>query len=75
LKKIFLKNKSACLCWNPHEPINLSVGCEDGNVYTFDMRKFTEAKLIHKDHVNAVLSIDYAPHGKEFVTGGFDKTI
>ena len=30
------------------------------------MRKMDEAKLIHKDHVNAVLSIDFAPHGKEF---------
>lgn len=39
------------------------------------MRKLSEAKMIHKDHVNAVLSIDYAPHGKEFVTGSFDKTI
>lgn len=75
LKKIFLKNKSSCICWNPYEPINFVVGNEDGNCYTFDMRKLDEAKMIHKDHMNAVLSVDFAPHGKEFVSGSFDKTI
>jgi DDB1- and CUL4-associated factor 13 len=75
LKRLFLKNKSSCLCWNPYEPINFVVGNEDANCYTFDMRKLDEAKMIHKDHVNAVLDIDFAPTGKEFVTGSFDKTI
>lgn len=27
------------------------------------------------DHVGAVTDIDYAPTGKEFVTGSYDKTI
>ena len=40
LKKIFLKNKSACLCWNPQEPVNFVVGNEDGNCYQFDMRNY-----------------------------------
>ena len=31
--------------------------------------------MIHKDHILAVLDIDYSPTGKEFVTGSFDKTI
>ena len=75
LKRVFLKNKSSCLWWNPYEPINFVVGNEDSNWYTFDMRKLDEAKMIHKDHVNAVLDIDFAPTGKEFVTGGFDKTV
>ena len=30
---------------------------------------------ISKDHVSAVLDIDYSPTGKEFVTGSYDKTI
>jgi WD repeat and SOF domain-containing protein 1 len=75
LKRLFLKNKSSCLCWNPYEPINFVVGNEDSNCYTFDMRKLDEAKMIHKDHTNAILDIDFAPTGKEFVTGSFDKTI
>ena len=75
LKRIFLKNKSSWLCWNPYEPINFVIGNEDSNCYTFDMRKLDEAKMIHKDHVNAILDIDFAPTGKEFVTGSFDKTM
>lgn len=30
---------------------------------------------IHEDHVSAVTSIDYAPTGREFVTGSYDKSI
>lgn len=55
--------------------MNFVVGNENGKCYTFDMRKTAEAKMIHKDHVSAVLDIDFAPTGKEFVTSGFDKTI
>ena len=75
LKKVYLKNKSHAICWNPYEPINFVVGNEDSNCYTFDMRKLEMAKMIHKDHINAVLDIDFAPTGREFVTGGYDKTI
>jgi WD repeat and SOF domain-containing protein 1 len=31
--------------------------------------------MIHKDHVNAILDIDFAPTGREFVSASFDKTI
>jgi hypothetical protein len=27
------------------------------------------------DHVSAVTAIDYAPTGKEFVSGGYDKSV
>ena len=45
--------------------------------YTFDLRKpeKAQAKLIHKDHISAILDIDFSPTGKEFVTSSFDKTI
>jgi WD repeat and SOF domain-containing protein 1 len=39
LRKVTMKNKSNAICWNPYEPINFTVGNEDGNAYTFDMRK------------------------------------
>lgn len=48
---------------------------EDNNCYTFDMRKLDHASCIHKDHVSAVMSLDYAPTGKEFVTGSYDRTV
>lgn len=39
------------------------------------MRKLDEPKMIHKDHLSAILDIDFAPTGKEFVAASFDKTI
>jgi DDB1- and CUL4-associated factor 13 len=39
------------------------------------MRKLDEPKMIHKDHMQAILDIDFAPTGKEFATASFDKTI
>ena len=75
LNSVTLKNKSACACWNPQEPFNFTVGNEDSNCYTFDMRKLDKIRMIHKDHILAVLDIDYSPTGKEFVTGSFDKTL
>ena len=75
INKIYLKNKSSALAWNPQEPMNLVVGNENSHCYTFDLRKPDQAKMIHKDHVSAVLDIDFAPTGREFVTSSFDKTI
>ena len=75
LNSVSLKNKSSCACWNPQEPFNFTVGNEDSNCYTFDMRKLEKIRMIHKDHILAVLDIDYSPTGKEFVTASFDKTI
>lgn len=86
LQKVYMKNRSNAICWNPQEPMNFVIvriksilidiqGNENSNCYTFDMRKLDQAKLIHKDHIQAVLDIDFAPTGREFVTGSFDKTI
>ena len=55
--------------------MNFVVGNENSKCYTFDMRKPDHAKLIHKDHVSAILDIDFAPTGREFVTSSFDKSI
>ena len=55
--------------------MNFVIGNENGNCYTFDMRKPDQAKMIHKDHISAVLDIDFAPTGREFVSASFDKTI
>ncbi|KAG5553520.1 hypothetical protein RHGRI_011408 [Rhododendron griersonianum] len=48
---------------------------EDCNCYSYDARKLDEAKCVHKDHVSAVMDIDYSPTGREFVTGSYDRTI
>lgn len=48
---------------------------EDCNCYSYDARKFDEAKCVHKDHVSAVMDIDFSPTGREFVTGSYDRTV
>lgn len=73
--QVQLQNKSSAACWNPQEPFVFTIGNEDSNCYTFDMRRLEKAVVIHKDHYLAVLDLDYSPTGKEFVTGSFDKTV
>jgi WD repeat and SOF domain-containing protein 1 len=70
-----MANKSQALCWNPMEPINLVVGCDDSNCYMFDMRKLETIKYIYKDHISAIMDVDFSPTGREFVSGSYDKTI
>jgi WD repeat and SOF domain-containing protein 1 len=45
------------------------------SLYSFDIRHLTRPFNVHKDHVAAVIDVDYSPTGKEFVSGSFDKTI
>ena len=33
------------------------------------------AICVHRDHVSAVLAVDYSPTGQQFVSGSYDKTI
>lgn len=67
--------KSNAIAWNPMEAFNFAVANDDSNCYSFDMRKLSRAIGVHKDHTGAVLDIDFSPTGREFVTGGFDKTL
>lgn len=39
------------------------------------MRALDTPVMVHKDHVSAVLDVDYSPTGKEFVSASFDKSI
>lgn len=75
IRRVLMKMKTNAISWNPMEPINFTVANEDHNLYTYDMRKLTEALRVHKDFVNAVLDVDYSPTGKEFVAASFDGTI
>lgn len=75
LHKVVLLHMNNAISWNPQEAYNFIVGSEDTNVYTFDMRNLRKPSMVHRDHVAAVLSVDYAPTGKEFVSGSYDKSI
>lgn len=69
IRKLVMAMRTNALCWNPMEAFNFTVANEDHNLYTFDMRKLKTALNVHKDHVSAVLDVDYSPTGREFVTG------
>jgi len=75
LRKIVLEMNSNAICWNPLEAMHFTVANEDYNLYTFDMRKLDKPLQVHMDHVGAVMSLDYAPTGKEFVSASYDKTL
>lgn len=75
MKKTLLRMRCNDLQWNSMEPLNFLVACEDYNAYTFDMRKLDQPSHIYKGHTSAVMSVSWAPTGREFVTGSYDRTI
>lgn len=75
MKKTVLRMRSNDLQWNPMEPLNFVVANEDYQAYTFDMRKLDQPTHIYKGHTSAVMSVSWAPTGREFVTGSYDRTM
>ncbi|KCV72407.1 hypothetical protein H696_01803 [Fonticula alba] len=75
LTKLTLAMKTNAIAWNPMQAFNFTAANEDHNCYTFDMRNMSSALNILKDHVSAVMDIDYSPTGKEIVTGSYDCSI
>ena len=75
MRKCVLPMKSNKAVWNPLEPFNFVVANEDHNLYSFDMRNLSQALMIHKDHVSAVMDVAISPTGKECVSGGYDNTV
>lgn len=75
MKKTILRMRCNDLQWNPMEPLNFVVANEDFNAYTFDMRKLKAPTHMYKGHVSAVMSVSWAPTGREFVTGSYDRTM
>jgi WD repeat and SOF domain-containing protein 1 len=63
------------ISWSPIEPTVFALASEDHNMYTFDMRNMSSALQIYKDHVSAVMSVDFSPTGQELVTGSYDRTL
>ncbi|PVU85007.1 hypothetical protein BB559_007257 [Furculomyces boomerangus] len=73
--KLVMALKTNAIAWNPMEAFIFTCGNEDHNCYTFDMRKMDMALNIMKDHVSAVMDVDYSPTGMELVTASYDKSI
>ena len=75
ISKVILEMRTNALCWNPMEAFHFTAANENHNCYTFDMRKLDHAINVLKDHVSAVMSVDYSPTGNEIVTGSYDRTV
>eukprot|EP00792_Barthelona_sp_PAP020_P005304 TRINITY_DN2593_c0_g1_i1.p1 TRINITY_DN2593_c0_g1~~TRINITY_DN2593_c0_g1_i1.p1 ORF type:complete len:469 (+),score=104.38 TRINITY_DN2593_c0_g1_i1:32-1408(+) len=75
MHRVIMKNRGNAVAFNPVEPVFFTMANDDGNAYTFDLRKLEKAYSVHKGHENSVMSVAYSPTGKEFVTGSFDRTI
>lgn len=63
------------IAWSPMEAFNLATASEDHNIYLFDMRKFDRARNVLKDHVAAVMDVEFSPTGEELVSASWDRTI
>lgn len=75
LAKLVLKMSSNAIAWNPMEAFNFAVASEDHNAYIFDMRKMDRALNVLKDHVAAVMDVEFSPTGEELVTASYDRTV
>jgi WD repeat and SOF domain-containing protein 1 len=63
------------IAWNPIEPFNFALANEDHNIYLFDARNLSRALNVLKDHVSAVMDVDFSPTGQELVSASYDRTI
>lgn len=75
VKKTILNFASNSISWNPMEAFNFAAGSEDHNIYIFDMRKMDRALNVLKDHVAAVMDVEFSPTGEELVSGSYDRTV
>ncbi|KAK2765586.1 rRNA-processing protein sof1 [Arachnomyces sp. PD_36] len=75
LSKVILRLASNAISWNPMEAFNFAVANEDHNIYIFDMRKMDRALNVLKDHVAAVMDVEFSPTGEELVSASYDRTV
>merc|ERR1712029_202756 len=75
IRKIIMDLRTNAIAWNPMEAFVFATASEDYNVYAFDSRQLKRPVNVHVDHVGAVTALDYAPTGREIVTGSYDKTV
>ncbi|EQK97440.1 hypothetical protein G6O67_000196 [Ophiocordyceps sinensis] len=73
--KTTLKFATNRIAWSPMEAFNMATASEDHNVYLFDMRRFDRALNVLKDHVAAVMDVEFSPTGEELVTASWDRTV
>ena len=67
IAKTVLSLSANSVAWNPMEAMNFCAASEDHNVYIFDARSMKRALNVCKDHVAAVLDVEFSPTGEELV--------
>eukprot|EP00761_Pharyngomonas_kirbyi_P009996 gb/GECH01010014.1/.p1 GENE.gb/GECH01010014.1/~~gb/GECH01010014.1/.p1 ORF type:complete len:453 (+),score=96.82 gb/GECH01010014.1/:1-1359(+) len=75
LRCVTMRSRPNALSWNPYITQNFTVGCDDFDCYTFDMRRLDRMLHVHSGHVGPVTDIDYSPTGDEFASASWDKTL
>ncbi|KAI9773528.1 MAG: rRNA-processing protein sof1 [Geoglossum umbratile] len=75
LTKVILSLACNAISWNPMEAFNFAAASEDHNIYIFDMRKLNQALNVLKDHVAAVMDVEFSPTGEELVSASYDRTV
>ena len=75
VSKVVLALASNALSWNPMEAFNFAAANEDHNIYIFDMRKLDRSLNVLKNHVAAVMDVEFSPTGEELVSASYDKTV
>ncbi|TKA54888.1 Protein SOF1, partial [Friedmanniomyces simplex] len=75
LHRSVLTLASNAISWNPMEAFNLALANEDHNIYLFDMRNLSRALDVLKDHVSAVMDVEFSPTGEELVSASYDRSI
>ena len=75
LTKTTLRLATNKLSWNPMEAFNLAAANEDHNIYLFDTRNLKRALNVLKDHVAAVMDVEFSPTGQDLVSASYDRTI
>lgn len=75
IAKSVLRLASNAVSWNPMEAINFAVANEDHNIYLFDMRNLDRALNVLRDHVHAVMDVDFSPTGEELVSASYDRSV
>ena len=75
LHRSVLTLASNAIAWNPMEAFNLALANEDHNIYLFDMRNLSRALNILKDHVSAVMDVEFSPTGEELVSASYDRSV
>jgi WD repeat and SOF domain-containing protein 1 len=75
MRKVRTRMRTNAISWNPVEPFVFATASEDHNMYTWDLRKLDKALQVYKDHLYAVLDVDYSPTGRQLLTGSYDRTV